>query len=726
METVENFNIANFLLRNGLGVFPLFSIREGKCTCGRPSCQSPGKHPYFRKNWKKAATCEQEKVKSWFEMGNKYNYAVATGKWSSDSEKFLVVIDVDAPVHQILETLPPTFSYQTGSGGHHFWYWSSFPIANSVSKLAPKVDVRGENGYVVVPPSKHVSGRDYVLHPNSKLEIATLPDFILQALDRKTQEANNRQAKNQSSNRRNKSPSLLEPIDKQEIEKWCTGSVADIRKLLRQGKKIPMGTRNNTIHRLLSSDRAKGLCETKLWERAREYVTMSSLIEEFPISDFELRATITQVLKYEAYNTSFENVNQLFFEFMDRAKSGPMPKAEKERVLLADSHYFEGLQISEKSWCSLQHVSKQRDAFYREREIPKHSKYPLPLLAKKLESLGFSRRRTNKGNLWNVDFSRLNIGLKTVPLCVILKHKNHHDLTLEPLMDNQSHRLENTVAEGNLNMTMNVNDFEQKKISVKINKHPSEPRYCGRVNRDSGDALMKLMAMVSVSDRNEILNGTFVQDEEGTAEEFDAMQPGDRVGVLLSFEDGWTPTQVEIEKVENDTAYGKDLFLEESIDFTFEEVSIARAMGYFEILYRPDATNPEKLIPFGIEREREVTILIPKEVDPNASPPAAAPLPNAPHPVPAPSVNPTPQTPIVSLPMPSVLPTIPSINETPTIDDLTTLMAGSGMTTEQIKAIAEGIGVDIAPAGPAVPARGRGATPATPDSDPSVEGDSST
>lgn len=66
----------------------------------------------------------------------------------------LVVIDVD-PKHGGVPdpSWPATRIVATPSGGTHHYFASAKPVPNSVGKLAPGVDVRGERGYVVVPPS---------------------------------------------------------------------------------------------------------------------------------------------------------------------------------------------------------------------------------------------------------------------------------------------------------------------------------------------------------------------------------------------------------------------------------------------------------------------------------------------------------------------------------------------------------------------------------------------
>jgi Bifunctional DNA primase/polymerase, N-terminal len=48
----------------------------------------------------------------------------------------------------------------TGNG-RHFWFRADQEIPSSISKIAPHIDIRGEGGYVVVPPSIHPNGKSY-------------------------------------------------------------------------------------------------------------------------------------------------------------------------------------------------------------------------------------------------------------------------------------------------------------------------------------------------------------------------------------------------------------------------------------------------------------------------------------------------------------------------------------------------------------------------------------
>lgn len=158
-------------------------------------------------------------------------------------------------------------------------------------------------------------------------------------------------------------------------------------------------------------------------------------------------------------------------------------------------------------------------------------------------------------------------------------------------------------------MTMKMD----REITIKRRKHPSAPRYPGRANQELGSAITKLLSLLDMVEREQFAERCLVLDEEGTSTDFDAVLPGDTVGIALEFEDGYLSTQLKVDKVLDDVIYGKDLFTEDDIEVTFEEASAARAMGYFEILYRPDADGKDE--PYGVETEMKVKIMI-EEQDP--------------------------------------------------------------------------------------------------------------
>ena len=166
------------------------------------------------------------------------------------------------------------------------------------------------------------------------------------------------------------------------------------------------------------------------------------------------------------------------------------------------------------------------------------------------------------------------------------------------------------------NSTMKVD----REFTVKRTKHPSAPRYNGRANQELGSALTKLMSLLEASEVEELCERSLIMDEEGTALDFDAVLATDVVGIALDFEGaGYISTIMEVISNENDVITGKDAYTEEEVSFSFEEASVARSMGYFEILYRKDADGKD--IPFGVDNDLKVKVMVreEEEEDPSAT-----------------------------------------------------------------------------------------------------------
>jgi Bifunctional DNA primase/polymerase, N-terminal len=153
----------------GLGwrVHPCFWIRQdGACSCGE-ECTSPGKHPIINA-WQKQASGDPALIARWWRRTPSANIAVATG-----SESGLFVLDVDGPegertlanLERRHGPLPAIYPQQwTGSGvgwQAFFAYPEGRQIRNSAGRLGRKLDTRGINGYVLLPPSNHRSGNRY-------------------------------------------------------------------------------------------------------------------------------------------------------------------------------------------------------------------------------------------------------------------------------------------------------------------------------------------------------------------------------------------------------------------------------------------------------------------------------------------------------------------------------------------------------------------------------------
>lgn len=147
----------------GLKVIPIHGIKSGVCTCSKgKDCKHPGKHP-MTSNGLKDGTTNSKQIKRWFTDEPNANVAIVTGDG-------LVVIDIDKdaggiPVfkklEEVLGKLPKKAVVQTGGGGFHVYLKTEKEIRNSSGKLGQGIDVRGDGGYIIAPPSMHVSGKRY-------------------------------------------------------------------------------------------------------------------------------------------------------------------------------------------------------------------------------------------------------------------------------------------------------------------------------------------------------------------------------------------------------------------------------------------------------------------------------------------------------------------------------------------------------------------------------------
>jgi hypothetical protein len=120
----------------------------------------------------------ESEVRAWFSEWPDANVAIVTGQISG-----IIALDLEAGAELGERPIPPTPMQLTGGGGKHYLFrHPGFPIANAV-RILDKVDVRGDGGYIVVPPSVHPSGRCYEWAISPELEpLAAPPEWLLSLL----------------------------------------------------------------------------------------------------------------------------------------------------------------------------------------------------------------------------------------------------------------------------------------------------------------------------------------------------------------------------------------------------------------------------------------------------------------------------------------------------------------------------------------------------------------
>ena len=170
----------------GLRVFPLYEVMEDlRCACGTDGCKQPGKHPRVDV-WPDKATTDEATIRNWWRRWPNAGLGMATGRKSG-----VWVLDLDSEdaiawyAGKIREHgRSPTRGVQTGRGRHLYWKYpdEDVVIRNRVSVDERKIDTRGERGFVVLPPTRHYSGRHYEWRDQApyQSEPAMPPDWLVE------------------------------------------------------------------------------------------------------------------------------------------------------------------------------------------------------------------------------------------------------------------------------------------------------------------------------------------------------------------------------------------------------------------------------------------------------------------------------------------------------------------------------------------------------------------
>ena len=280
----------------GLSVFPIW-----------PN----GKNPRT-KNGFKDATTDPIQINRWWDE-QPYNIGIATGAVSGG----LVVIDLDidekegkdGPLffrkwQQQHNTLPDTVQSITGRGGYHLFYRDSRPY-NSKTGLYEGVDIRGEGGYIVAPPSIHENGKRYEWEQDpEEFPIAAVDqivfDFICPA------------------------PDSLKNRQRFELP-----------------EEIPEGTRTDSMFKLVSSLTAKGLSDEAI--KAAVRAENESRCNP-PLTDQELeREVFPAIYRYEKGTAPYH---------------GKEPAAKSNKNLSLDMVPMDIVEEKEVSWLVTNYIPR--------------------------------------------------------------------------------------------------------------------------------------------------------------------------------------------------------------------------------------------------------------------------------------------------------------------------------------------------------------------------------
>ena len=147
--------------------------------------------------WKEEATDNPETIRGWYTRWPDASIALACGPASGvfavdldrkKNDKGEIVADGFASLaawERENAPLPYTMESRTGGNGAHLifrWPSDGSAIPNGINVLGPGVDVRGDGGYIILPPSIHSSGKLYAWSEDSPTEPEEPPAALVRAL----------------------------------------------------------------------------------------------------------------------------------------------------------------------------------------------------------------------------------------------------------------------------------------------------------------------------------------------------------------------------------------------------------------------------------------------------------------------------------------------------------------------------------------------------------------
>ncbi len=150
-----------------------------------------GKRPLIRWQVYQYRRPSGTEIAEWFRRWPEANIAVVTGIVSG-----VVVLDLDpghgafASIEQLQRKhgpFPETVEAVTGAAGRHLYFAHPGEILRNRAGIRPGVDLRGDGGYVVAPPSIHACGEPYRWErPPDVCRLAPLPEWLRAAPKERT------------------------------------------------------------------------------------------------------------------------------------------------------------------------------------------------------------------------------------------------------------------------------------------------------------------------------------------------------------------------------------------------------------------------------------------------------------------------------------------------------------------------------------------------------------
>ncbi len=211
------------------------------------------------------------------------NVAVICGAVSG-----LVVLDIDSEDGRLWLkkngcVMPPTPRAESSPGKAHFYFQHPGGVVKNMIRKIPGIDIKGDGGYVVAPPSIHPSGATYRWIDGfspAEVEVALCPPWLLELLEAPREEVT-------------KAPQgggdgtvTLHAPELDEDEDWVTGALRGVEE----------GLRNSTCARLagyfLGTGQPPG--------RVLSILLTWNLANKPPMAERDVETTVNSIARAEA------------------------------------------------------------------------------------------------------------------------------------------------------------------------------------------------------------------------------------------------------------------------------------------------------------------------------------------------------------------------------------------------------------------------------------------
>lgn len=315
--------------QHGWAVIPMHNTNGHACTCkDGVSCTNQGKHPRIRwKEFQEERPTEKQ-LREWWGRWPNANLSIITGKVSG-----IIVLDVDGPegeatLREGKYHLPPTITARTGGGGWHYYYKHPGGDCRNFAgqrggTILPKVDFRGDGGYVVAAPSLHKSGDCYEWSiPPEDGVLADAPEWLVNLI--------RTQAQDSDSDSSNHQAGKLMPAD------W--------------GEDITEGQRNNELTRRAGSLLANGRMHPE--DALTMLLAWNQEHCKPPLEEQEVKKIVESIGKAEARKQASTD-----FDSFDETDGNKVPTIDAGDEDLA--------RITSKTWAAIERLNRLETTIFR-------------------------------------------------------------------------------------------------------------------------------------------------------------------------------------------------------------------------------------------------------------------------------------------------------------------------------------------------------------------------